>query len=404
MSGMMKQTDTNDASFSYTDRASGRTVRQLTTYRGHSSHPYFTDPCWFNDGRSFVFTSDRDGASNVYRYDIDDGAVRRLSDLTGVHKENERVFDYRPQPMYSAANDRAYYWWRNTLFELDVETGAERTVYTAPENVLLGIHAATSADGKYICTAMRDRVESKAPSLEYPYHKFPELMRARPKTAIIRIEVATGACETIHEEEQFITHVNHSPTLPNVLTFCHEGHWEHIEQRIWGLDITTGKRWKIRDQSDRRYTVGHEYWFADGERIGYHGRPRSGAADEHVYGFARWDGSDVTEVTFPYHSNHFASADEKVIVGDGTPVRVSLDTPYIMLYARDGERFTEPRVLAEHRCTFNHQHSHCHPRFTPDGRSILFVSDATGYAQLYLVEIGAIEELPRIEEVRNALA
>lgn len=394
---------TDDRPFSYADRASGRAVRQLTTYRGHSSHPYFTDPCWFRSGRSFVFTSDRDGASNVYRYDIDSDRIFRLTDLMGVHRENERVFDYRPQPVFSEANDRCYYWWRNTLYELDVDTGDQRVVYTAPKEVLLGIHAATSADGKYVCTAMRGRVEGEERTLEYPYHKFPELMQAQPRTEIIRIDVEAGTCETVHEEERFITHVNHSPTLPNVVTFCHEGHWSQVEQRIWGLDITTGERWKIRDQSDGQYTIGHEYWFADGEHIGYHGRPRSGLESEHVYGYARWDGSIVTEVTFPYHSTHFASLDERLIVGDGTPVRVNLDIPYILLYTWDGMRFGEPKVLAEHRCTFNHQHSHCHPRFTPDGNSVLFVSDATGYAQLYLVEIGLLDDLPGVDEVRGRL-
>ena len=392
----------SDDTVTYSDRLTGRTVRQLTTYRGHSSHPYFTDPCWFNDGNSFIFTSDRNGASNLFRYDLDTDAIHQLTDLSGVHRENERVFDYRPQGAWSESNKRCYYWWCNVLYELDVDTGDERTVYRAPDDVLPGIHATTSADGRYICNAMREKVERDVPSLEYPYHKFPELMPATPRTQILRIEVATGACETVYEEEHFITHVNHSPTLPEVLTFCHEGHWEHVKQRIWGLNISTGDVWKIRDQSDGRYSLGHEYWFADGRRVGYHGRPRPGVDAQHMYGFSTWDGSEVVERDFPFHSKHFASHDEHLIVGDGTPVGVDRNQPFIQLFRWDGADFVGPKVLAEHRCTFNHQHSHCHPRFSPDGSHVLFVSDATGYAQLYLAEVGDFDALPDLQVLSRA--
>lgn len=124
----------SDHPVTYSDRLTGRTVRQLTTYRGHSSHPYFTDPCWFNDGNSFIFTSDRNGMSNLFRYDLDTNAIHQLTNLSDVHRENERVFDYRPQGAWSEINKRCYYWWCNVLYELDVDTGDERTVFRAPDD------------------------------------------------------------------------------------------------------------------------------------------------------------------------------------------------------------------------------------------------------------------------------
>ncbi len=42
------------------DPKSGATVHQLTAYKGHSSHFYFTYPCWYDKGRKIVFTSDRE--------------------------------------------------------------------------------------------------------------------------------------------------------------------------------------------------------------------------------------------------------------------------------------------------------------------------------------------------------
>ena len=95
-----------DEPFQYRDAYSGCRVTRLTDYLGHSNHLYFTDPCWFNDGRSFVFTSDRGNHSNLFRYDLDTFRITQLTDLVGRSIENERVFDHRPAGAYSAVNQK----------------------------------------------------------------------------------------------------------------------------------------------------------------------------------------------------------------------------------------------------------------------------------------------------------
>ncbi|MBN1584679.1 MAG: oligogalacturonide lyase, partial [Anaerolineae bacterium] len=214
-----------------------------------------------------------------------------------------------------------------------------------------------------------------------------------------RIEIATGKIEIVHEDRRYMGHVNASPTLPDILTYCHEGPWNLIDQRIWGLNIQTGKTWKVRPQQGD-YSIGHEYWFADGMHIGYHGRPRD-ESGRHVFGHIRWDNEEWVEDHFPFHSTHFHSLDERLIVGDGTPAFVfsseSKARPFIQLFKWDGERYMGPKILAYHRSTFNNQHAHCHPRFTPDGKAVLYTSDLTGYSNMYLIEVGEFEELPDLE-------
>ena len=51
----------------YVDRASGVEVTQLTDYKGHSHHFYFTNAGWYAQGRKLLFASDRSGYGNVYR-------------------------------------------------------------------------------------------------------------------------------------------------------------------------------------------------------------------------------------------------------------------------------------------------------------------------------------------------
>jgi len=43
------------------------------------------------------------------------------------------------------------------------------------------------------------------------------------------------------------------------------------------------------------------------------------------------------------------------------------------------------------------QQVHVHPRFTPDGRGVLFTSDRSGYGNVYLVEVPEFDRLPPAE-------
>ena len=69
---------------------------------------------------------------------------------------------------------------------------------------------------------------------------------AKPLSRVIRIDIERGDVENVFEEKSWIGHVNTSPTLPHIITFCHEGPWYLVDHRIWGLDLATGNTWKIR--------------------------------------------------------------------------------------------------------------------------------------------------------------
>ncbi|HEU5091008.1 MAG TPA: oligogalacturonate lyase family protein, partial [Roseiflexaceae bacterium] len=160
--------------------------------------------------------------------------------------------------------------------------------------------------------------------------------------------------------------------------------WQLVDNRIWGLDMNTGKNWKIRPSSDGE-RVGHEYWMADGETIGYHGHTKNG---EPFFGSVRYDDTNRVEAPFPADSTHFHSNDLSLIVGDGTRRE-----PRLLLWRfRDGA-FEGPRVVAHHRGSFQVQITHVHPRFSPDGKQILYVSDARGYGNLYLVDTPDFDSL-----------
>lgn len=391
----------HDRWFQYTDEYSHRAIERLTDYLGHTNHLYFTDPCWIEDSGSMVVTSDRENRSNLFRLDLDDRSLTQLTDLNAGE---------RPSGSYSAANRCHYYIHNGSIVELSIDTLEERELYrpdpaAGTNRMELSGRPCATSDGSYIISSLSEPDPSADERVSFAYAGFHTDFHRKPLTQVLRIDRVTGAVEIIHEDRCFITHLNPSPVIPDVMTFCHEGPWHLVDQRIWGLNITTGKTWKVRTQSGEDLAIGHEYWFADGVRIGYHGRSRSDATHiggKHIYGHIRWDGSECVEQWFPFHSTHFHSLDERLIVGDGSPAAVfthqGVSQPFIQLFRWNGIEYEGPRILAYHRSTFNDQHAHPHPRFTPDGKHIIYTSDLTAYSNIYRVEIGDFENLPLLTD------
>lgn len=375
----------------FTDQLSGRLVTRLTNYKGHSHLLYFTDQYWLDRTR-FIFCSDREGASNLFVYDIEERSIQQVTFFTGPH---------RPEGLYWSARESAFFWYGNDLWEMKIDEFELRLVMRLGEgSEHAGLHAA-SPDGTYLYTAIRSAPQKKE---RMHYNKSPDYLDnyTRPQEQrVVAIEPDSGKMHDVLEERNFILHVNSSPTDPDLLTYCHEGPWAQVAQRIWGLQPSTGKTWPIRPQ-DRDLAVGHEFFTGCGEWVGYHGR-RLPDERTHTFGFVRPDNSGMIEHDFPYHCTHFTSYGLDYALGDGTPANVqpwfsTNQRPFLMLFRRTDDGYEGPRVLAFHRSTFNEQFNHPHAQFTPDGTKVLFTSDVGGYSNIYMVEIGAFEELPWVSE------
>ncbi len=224
----------HDQQLTYTDRYSKREVRQLTNYLGHSYQLYFTHPCWADDDSAVIFKSEREDRSNYFRYDLTTGEVLQLTDL-----EDREIF----QGCFSPANHCLYYWVGQKLYELKLDRLTERLVSEAAPPMRPGANSEinVTADGRYVVSLLRDL----EPGLDL---RGVNLFELRARSQIVRIEVASGAIEVLHEDRRHINHLNSSPTRPDLMTFCHEGPWEKVEQRMWGLKLDTQEVWPIRPQ------------------------------------------------------------------------------------------------------------------------------------------------------------
>ncbi len=359
------------------DPVSGAAVRQLTGYKAHSSHNYFTHPGWYDDGRKLIIRSDRENRSNLFGVNLDSGELTQLTDWSPA----EPGGNFCKNPV----REEIYYKLQNQLLALDLRTLETRPLFNYPDRYRCG-GANVTADGRHIITgAGEDMSHRFQVDLGHGYIGFHEMHAARPHSLIWKVPIDGATAETVLEDRCWLTHFNTSPKLPNIMTFCHEGPWDRVDNRIWGLDLDTGRTWKIRPTAPGE-TVGHEYWMSDGEHIGYHGaiRHKSG-----IFGSIRYDNTDHIEAPFDGHCWHFHSHKLDLVVGDG-----SAGEPYLLAWRFRGDVFEGPKVLARHRGSFHTQQLHVHPLVHAGGAKVLYTADPQGYGQVFIVDVPEWDDMP----------
>ncbi|QKS69748.1 PD40 domain-containing protein [Paenalkalicoccus suaedae] len=378
----------------YKDSLSGVTVEQLTNHFAHSYHTYFTNNGWFGeDNRFLLFCSDRGNSENLYALDLTSGEMERLTDFTSYDDTSLQAAFINP------LGNEAYFIANGTIQCLHLET-KERSELLNLQKGWNFSNVSCTADGKRIVFAqVEDLSEQIATNLGSGYAGFEEIEKARPMSKICMLDLESGELEIILERKRWIGHVNASPTRPELISFCHEGPWDQVDHRIWVMDIHERLPKKIREGADNEY-AGHEYWYADGETIGYHGYTESlDQAEGKLLGYTSYDNSFKEEFHFPYQNMHIHSNDATFIIGDGQQASAYHGETYkdcIFIWKRIGEKMEGPRILCKHRGSFHSQKVHVHPRFSPDSTYVLFTSDKDGYGNIYKVQVPEFDTLPGV--------
>lgn len=368
---------------SYLDSVSGVEVTQLTDYKGHSHHFYFTNPGWYAKGGKLLFSSDRKNRTNLYGVDLETGEIEQLTDLDQVPLPRELEF---LRASKNPVRDEVYFWHDLKLMAVDLASRATRTLFNLEPGWCVSMTNCSSDGRNVYFGSWRDLSDQIETDLLRGYVGFKEIWQAKPRSQIVRVAVDSGASQIVFEEDYWIGHVNTSPTQPDILTFCHEGPWNEVDNRIWGMDASRGTVWKIRPTA-KGEIVGHEYWFSDGNHIGYHGHTAQGKP---MLGQICFDNTMPIECDFKGQTGHIFSLDDKIVVGDGSGI--------IRVWRKEGDEYSSPRVLCCHNSGMRIQQTHPHPRISPDGTYVVFSSDRSGYGNVYMVPLIEFESLPLAEE------
>lgn len=354
---------------SYTDPDTGAEITRLTGWRANSNHLYFTNNSFYDNGRSIIFESDRGNAVNLFSLDLESGEIEQMTDLP--LQPYPRDYNLH-EAFVDAKNAICIYFAGDTLYRLDIHERKNTPIYRMPKGYLQHISSIT-ADGKYVLTSI---CEASVPQVS-GNAVLRTIFERHPHSQVLRIPVEGGVPQVVWEENEFVAHVNASPTDPDLYTFCHEGPWSMVDHRLWIGRISTGEVKKLHPCA-KNENIGHEYWYADGKWIGYHGSKDG----KRQLGRVNPDGTVDRAYAFPFQTGHIFSQDERLVIGDGTR-----DGKYLRLWRLIDGEYEQPRALCAHNSSCKRQRAHVHPAMTPDGKSVLYTSDETGYEQLYLVRL-----------------
>jgi len=361
------------------DMRTGVEVVKLCDYSGHFHHFYFTNPGWHDNGNKLVVAGDRGNCTNLFSVDLQSGEITQLTGFTD-RPDGGFLFSC----LNSAANE-VHFWHGRKLWSLSLDTLEERALWTLPAGRNGDMLNAT-ADGKHVMLITNEDLTARLKlDLLHGYVGMNEYWAAKPLCQVVRVPVdGSGKAEILHSGNVWLGHMNTSSTRPTHLTFCHEGPWDKVENRIWAMDTASGKIWPLRERRGEGDCVGHEYWLADGERVGY----QAFWQGKKFSGFVNFDGTGMEEYEFPGHSVHVHSLDGSLIVGDGNPGHHGIgNSGTVLLWAKNENGYDRGRVLCVHRCSMHIQQSHVHPRLSPDGVYVLFTSDKSGYASPYIARL-----------------
>lgn len=227
------------------------------------------------------------------------------------------------------------------------------------------------------------------------------------------VDLKSGEVKRLHTSNDWLNHLQLSPTDPNQIMLCHEGPW-HFVDRVWlirtdGTDLTS-----VHPRTMDMEIAGHEFFSADGKTVWYDLQtPRSQvfwlAGYEIATGQRTWYHLERQEWSVHFNS----SPDGKLFAGDGGgPNSVAnrdhqsrpLDPPgngqWIYLFRPEFLRMTglpaqstkqiRTGVLKSERLVDLAKHNYSlepNVTFTPDGKSIVFRSNMHGPTHVYAVEI-----------------
>lgn len=364
----------------YTEPDTGVRVRRLTGSEAHDHHLYFTATSFTAGSENIIFGSERSGSPQVHMLELSSGKIVQLTDRPKVKPQLGCVHGEKPI---------AYFITDREVWSVRLDTLEEDLLYTCPEGFSLALPTIT-ANGSHIALAYREHTPTSTDT-GVIYSTMHETFFRRPACVVMRLETESGKALATWGEHAWISHVCIHPTDPDLIMFCHEGSWGHVEQRMWTVRVgeTPAQAHKLYPQHNNE-SVGHEYFTQNGE-VGFQCTVKSMGETLAFDCFIRPDGTWIRQYLWPggRRASHIQSnSDNSLVVGDGAFLGPE-DTDggnWMGLITHD-EGYCRVRRLCRHETSWKTQIGHPHPIFSPDDGQVLFTSDKGGTCNMYMAEV-----------------
>jgi oligogalacturonide lyase len=302
---------------------------------------------------------------------------------------------------------QAYYIQNGTVFGIDLDTRIARTI-SADARLRSGSGFGLSADELTLAGSFVEEGAAVPPRSTNPPSNplatppptgssLEARWAARLPMALYTLHVKTGELKIVHRANDWLNHVQMSPTDPAMIMFCHEGPWHKVD-RIWTIRTDGSDRRLMHARTMEMEIAGHEFFSADGKTIWYDLQ----TPKYKVFWLAGVEIAGGRTTRYPLQREHWSvhfnqSPDGSLFAGDGggpKSVAAPGNGQWIYLFRPDSSRRNgvEAAPLEVERLVDLSKHDYqLEPNvtFTPDNRWIAFRSNMHGPTHVYAVE-GAV--------------
>jgi oligogalacturonide lyase len=360
----------------WVEPATGHRVIRLSREPGTSSFYFHQNPYTASGDKMVVSTREGLSTINLRTRAIEQVVEGRVGNVV-VGKKSRQVYYTRGTGVYATHLDTRA---TRKITELPPEVRGSGLTVNADETLLAG---------SYVERGRRPDAQAQRPG-RWGFGRGAGLearWAARLPMRLYTIDTKSGAVKTFHPCNDWLNHVQFSPTDPTLLMFCHEGPWHKVD-RIWTIRTDGTGLKKIHTRTADMEIAGHEFFSPDGKVLWYDLQTPKGKEfwlAGHVLATGETIKYRVERGHWSVHYNE--SPDGRLFAGDGGgphSVAAPGNGQWIYLFTpKDGA------LHAERLVDLSHHDYRLEPNltFTPDGRWVVFRSNMHGPTHVYAVEV-----------------
>jgi oligogalacturonide lyase len=378
-----------DGGLEWVDRSTGHRVIRLSRREGVNEVFYFHQNPFTASGDRMVFMGGTEQGRCAFTVDLKTLELSRITDgNTGFE-------------VVAPKNRTLYYMSGDRVLSTHLDTLETREIAQLAGHHAQGRGLSVNADETLLagCYCRGEETLRRPDKTRREWIR--DVWAARLPNALYTVDIADGTVREPYRVNEWLGHVQFSPTDPGLILFCHEGPGWEVE-RLWMIRADgTGLR-QLHRKGPTRELQTHEFWAPDGkkawcdfqeQRLPAWTSPALDALTTPRYYLASFnvESGELRKYPYPmrYASRHFnISPDQTLFCGDGEggSFRPGPSGKWVFLYTMENGRVRVRRLCSMKGHSWS-SYPEPNTHFTPDGKWVVFQSDVSGTTQVYAVEV-----------------